>query len=63
MLNPDYKEMLECLSEERVRFRLPVISISDLIANKRASCRTQDLADADKLESLQTSKGPSSRSR
>ncbi len=32
---------------------VPVISVSDLIANKRASGRTQDLADVEKLESLQ----------
>ena len=29
---------------------IPVISVSDLIANKRASGRTQDLADVEKLE-------------
>jgi hypothetical protein len=31
---------------------IPVISMTDLIVNKRASGRTQDLADVDKLESL-----------
>ena len=31
---------------------VPVISMADLIANKRASGRTQDLADAEKLESI-----------
>lgn len=30
---------------------VPVISLEDLIANKRASGRTQDLADVEKLES------------
>ena len=30
---------------------IPVISVSDLIANKRASGRSQDLADVEKLES------------
>ena len=30
---------------------LPVISLKDLIANKRASGRTQDLADIERLES------------
>jgi predicted nucleotidyltransferase len=30
---------------------VPVISLEDLIANKRASARTQDLADLEKLES------------
>jgi predicted nucleotidyltransferase len=34
---------------------VPVISMSDLIANKRASGRTQDLADVEKLESLEAS--------
>ena len=32
---------------------VPVISLNDLIANKRASGRTQDLADVEKLEALQ----------
>lgn len=31
--------------------RIPVISLEDLIANKRASGRKQDLADVEKLES------------
>lgn len=31
---------------------MPVISLEDLIANKRASGRTQDLADLEKLESV-----------
>jgi hypothetical protein len=30
---------------------IPVISVPDLIANKRATGRTQDLADVEKLES------------
>jgi predicted nucleotidyltransferase len=125
MLNKDYKEMLQCLLEESVRFLLvgayavaaalrkfgaplddisesdfssegvifqignsprridiithisgvkfehayanrqavfiedievPVISLQDLIANKRASGRTQDLADIEKLETTQPQK-------
>ena len=32
--------------------QVPVISLEDLMANKRASGRTQDLADVEKLESL-----------
>ena len=35
---------------------VPVISLQDLIANKRASGRTQDLADIEKLESAQLQK-------
>ena len=31
---------------------VPVISLGDLIANKRASARLQDLADVEKLESV-----------
>lgn len=75
-LNKDYREMLQCLLEEKVRFLLvgayalavhgfpratkdiflegleiPVISVSDLIANKRASGRSQDLVDVERLES------------
>lgn len=37
--------------------QIPVISLADLIANKRASGRLQDLADIEKLESL--GEGPS----
>jgi predicted nucleotidyltransferase len=36
---------------------VPVISLEDLIANKRASARMQDLADVEKLESISTKKG------
>jgi predicted nucleotidyltransferase len=35
---------------------VPVISIEDLIANKRASGRMQDLADVEKLEALAAAK-------
>ena len=34
---------------------IPVISLEDLIANKRASGRTQDLADLEKLQALGSS--------
>ena len=34
--------------------QVPVISLEDLIANKRASGRTQDLADVEKLETLRS---------
>ncbi len=109
MLNEDYKEMLQCLSEENVKFllvgayavaaygypratkdidifvqpapenasnlmralarfgaplteisasdfstegiKVPVISLEDRIANKRATGRMQDLADVERLES------------
>jgi predicted nucleotidyltransferase len=41
--------------------KVPVISLEDLIANKRASGRTQDLADVEKLEALKReSSGPAS---
>lgn len=40
---------------------VPVISLKDLIANKRASGRTQDLADIERLESLK--KDPGARER
>jgi predicted nucleotidyltransferase len=104
MLNKDYKEMLQCLLEENVKFLLvgayavvgiifqignsprridiitsasgldfekaysnkqivileglevPVISLQDLIVNKRASGRAQDLADVEKLVSTQKGK-------
>ena len=66
MLNEDYKDMLQCLLEEKVRFllvgayavavhgypRATKDMLEDLIANKRASGRTQDLADVEKLEAL-----------
>jgi predicted nucleotidyltransferase len=35
---------------------VPVISLEDLIANKRASGRTQDLADLEKLQTLAATK-------
>lgn len=40
---------------------VPVISLKDLIANKRASGRTQDLADIERLESRK--KDPGARER
>jgi len=39
---------------------VPVISLEDLIINKRASARTQDLADVEKLESVSLQKGKDS---
>jgi predicted nucleotidyltransferase len=35
---------------------VPIISLEDLIANKRATGRTQDLADVEKLEALSSEK-------
>jgi len=35
---------------------VPIISVEDLIANKRATGRTQDLADVERLESMLTGK-------
>lgn len=49
MLNKDYKEMLQCLLEEGVRFLL----VGAYAVAARASGRTQDLADLEKLESGQ----------
>ncbi len=49
----DFDEALAGSTEvefEELRFRIP--SLDDLIANKRASGRTKDLADAEALESL-----------
>jgi predicted nucleotidyltransferase len=40
---------------------VPVISLKDLIANKRARGRTQDLADVERLESLKKSTGARER--
>jgi predicted nucleotidyltransferase len=37
---------------------VPIISLEDLIANKRATGRTQDLADVEKLEALSSEKKP-----
>lgn len=37
---------------------VPVISLEDLIANKRATGRTQDLADIEKLQSAATGSNP-----
>jgi predicted nucleotidyltransferase len=37
---------------------VPIISLEDLIANKRATGRTQDLADVEKLVSLSSEKKP-----
>ena len=67
MLNEDYKEMLQCLSAENVRFLLVGayavaahgypratkdidIFVQPSPANKRATGRTQDLADVERLE-------------
>jgi predicted nucleotidyltransferase len=37
---------------------VPIISLEDLIANKRATGRTQDLADIEKLQSVSSEKKP-----
>lgn len=37
---------------------VPIISLEDLIANKRATGRTQDLADVEKLQALSSEKKP-----
>ena len=38
-----------------------ILSLDDLIRNKRASGRTKDLADAEALEDLQSSEQPPQR--
>jgi predicted nucleotidyltransferase len=38
---------------------VPIISLEDLIANKRATGRIQDLADVEKLQALSSEKKPS----
>jgi predicted nucleotidyltransferase len=37
---------------------VPIISLEDLIANKRATGRTQDLADVEKLQTISLEKKP-----
>ena len=38
--------------------KVPIISLEDLIANKRATGRTQDPADVEKLQALSSEKKP-----
>lgn len=47
MLNDDYKEMLQCLSEEDVKFLL----VGAYALAVHGFPRTQDLADVERLES------------
>ena len=47
-MDSNYLDMLKCLNKAGVDY----ISREDLIANKRASGRTKDLADAEILEGL-----------
>ena len=49
MLNEDYKEMLQSLLGEKVKF-IPVLSIDLLIKNKMATGREKDLLDAKLLK-------------
>ena len=46
MLNKDFKEFIESLNERSVNF----IDIESLKKNKRATGRSQDLADVENLE-------------
>jgi hypothetical protein len=50
MLNNDYKNILLALSNRKAKFLL--LSISDLIKNKRSTGRNKDLVDAESLEDL-----------
>jgi hypothetical protein len=57
-MSPDFVEMLSALSEARAEFLVvaigdldvPVLGKSDLIRNKRAVGRPQDLLDVTELE-------------
>ena len=49
ILNSDYRDILHILSEKKVKFP-PILSISDLIINKRSTGRLKDLADVETLE-------------
>jgi hypothetical protein len=63
-LNPNFKEFLSLLIEEKAEFllvggyaaadfyglRIPMISKEHLIRNKKATGRTQDLLDLENLE-------------
>jgi hypothetical protein len=68
MLNEDYREMLQYLADEKVKFMLVgayalaahgyplhIPSLDDLIRNKRATGRTKELADVEALELLRNS--------
>ena len=48
MLSKDFKEFVELLNENNVKINF--IDIENLKKNKRATGRTQDLADVENLE-------------
>jgi hypothetical protein len=56
MLNADFKEFVGLLNSSRVEYlvvggvKLPILSLADFKANKRASGRARDLADLEALE-------------
>ena len=63
MLNPDFRDMLSIFNEEKVEYlvvgayaldiegvSVPIIGRQDLLLNKKAAGRPQDLADASWLE-------------
>ena len=66
MLSQDFKEFIESLNSNAVRYlviggyalAVYIIDIEDLKKNKRATGRTQDLAD---LEALESNEKPSSQ--
>ena len=60
-MNEDFLELLSALNDAEARFLVVgayavgvchVIALPDLLANKRAAARPQDLADVDGLERL-----------
>jgi hypothetical protein len=46
ILNSDYRDILSAFSAETVH----VLSVEDMIINKRAAGRTKDMADVEMLE-------------
>jgi hypothetical protein len=58
-VNQDFKDLLAAFVNAGVRFLIIGISREDLIKNKEAVGRLQDLADAEKLRETDDQKGHS----